>query len=278
MTMTAESVAAASAAWVWVPDNATVVETDEYTILRLPDYFEYKLSVNAFEPAGPLGEAVDRVLDRARSFGLPEVRWPVRLADPAGLSAELAARGGHVELVLDVLARDLTGGAPALPPPAADVTIRWATDFETARHGSVVQVTGFGGTAPPDERIRVNAGRDAATVPVGEGGMLVAYVVGAPAGAGGVTLVDGVARLWGGSVVPAVRGLGVYRAVLAARLGYAVTHGAAMALVKGKVDTSGPILRRAGFASFGQEPHYAVPLLPRPSACCCYPASLTGRR
>jgi hypothetical protein len=260
MTMTAESVAAASAAWVWVPDDATVVETDDYTILRMPDYFEYKLSVNAFEPGGSLGEAVDRVLDRARSFGLPEVRWPVRLADPAGLAAELEARGGHVELVLDVLACDLTGGPPALPPPAADVTIRWATDFETARDGSTVQVTAFGGEVPPDDRIAGNAGRDAATVPAGEGGMLVGYVAGAPSGAGGVTMADGVARLWGGSVVPASRGLGVYRAVLDARLGYAVTHGAAMALVKGKVDTSGPILRRAGFAAFGQEPHYAVPL------------------
>ena len=99
MTLTAESVAAASAAWVWVPDNAIVVETDEYTILRMPDYFEYKLSVNAFAPAGPLGEAVDRVLNRARSFGLPEVRWQVRLEDPAGLAAALEARGGRVELV-----------------------------------------------------------------------------------------------------------------------------------------------------------------------------------
>ena len=73
-------------------------------------------------------------------------------------------------------------------------------------------------------------------------------------------MADGVARLWGGSVVPALRGLGVYRAVLDARLAYAVTNGAVMALVKGKVDTSGPILRRVGFAAFGQEPHYTVPL------------------
>ena len=258
--MSAESVAAASAAWVWVPDNATVVETDEYTLVRMPDYFEYKLSVNAFQPAGPLGEAVDRVLDRARSFGLPEVRWPVRLEDQAGLAAELEARGGHVELVLDVLARDLTEGRPTLPAPAADVTIRWATDFETARDGSAVQVTAFGGEVPPDDRIAVNAGRDAATVPVGEGGMLVGYVAGVPSGAGGVTMADGVARLWGGSVVPQARGLGVYRALLDARLDYAVANGAVMALVKGKVDTSGPILRRAGFAAFGQEPHYRVPL------------------
>lgn len=261
MTMTAESVAAASAAWVWVPDNAAVVETDEYTIVRMPDYFEFQLSVNVFQPAGPLGDAVDRVLGRAREFGLPEVRWQVRLEDPAGLAAELEARGGRVELVLDVLACDLTGGRPALPPPAADVTIRWATDFETARDGSVVQAAAFGGELPPDDRIEVNAGRDAANVPAGEGGMLVAYVAGGPAGAGGVTVADGgVARLWGGSVVPAARGLGVYRAVLGERLAYAVTHGSTMALVKGKADTSGPILRRAGFAAFGQEPQYRVPL------------------
>jgi hypothetical protein len=60
--------------------------------------------------------------------------------------------------------------------------------------------------------------------------------------------------------VPQARGLGVYRAVLDARLDYAVANGGLMALVKGKVDTSGPILRRAGFAAFGQEPHYRVPL------------------
>ena len=53
---------------------------------------------------------------------------------------------------------------------------------------------------------------------------------------------------------------GVYRAVLDARLSYAVAHGATMALVKGKIDTSGPILRRAGFAAYGREPVYDIPL------------------
>jgi hypothetical protein len=33
-----------------------------------------------------------------------------------------------------------------------------------------------------------------------------------------------------------------------------------MGLVKGKIDTSGPILRRAGFAVYGQEPIFDVPL------------------
>jgi hypothetical protein len=33
-----------------------------------------------------------------------------------------------------------------------------------------------------------------------------------------------------------------------------------MALVKGRVETSGPILRRAGFVAHGQERSYRVPL------------------
>ncbi len=174
------------------------------------------------------------MLERARAFGLPKLRWEVRLDSPAGLPQELTARGAALEVTIDVLACDLRAGAPALPPASADVKIRWATDFETSRDGSAVGVTGFGGTLPPDDRIEANAARDAATVPVGEGGMLVAYVNGVPAGSGGVTIVDGVARLWGGVVVPSARGQGVYRAVLDARLSYAVAHGATMALVEGE--------------------------------------------
>lgn len=97
-------------------------------------------------------------------------------------------------------------------------------------------------------------------MPAGEGGTVVAYVDGEPAGSGGVTIADGVARLWGGVVAPAWRGRGVYRAVLDARLSYGVTHGTTMALVKGNVATSGPILRKAGFTDFGLESVYAVPL------------------
>jgi GNAT superfamily N-acetyltransferase len=260
MTLTAESVVAASNAWVWIPDNATVVEDEQYKIARLPDYFDYQLTVLEFRPSGPLGGAVEALLERARAFRLPKVRWEVRLDSPAELPAELTARGATLEVMLDVLACDLREGAPALPPASADVKIRWATDYETSRDGAAVGVTGFGGTLPPDDRIEANAAMDAASVPAGAGGMLVAYVHGVPAGSGGVSMVDGVARLWGGAVVPSARGQGVYRAVLDARLSYAVAHGATMALVKGKIDTSGPILRRAGFAVYGREPVYDIPL------------------
>jgi GNAT superfamily N-acetyltransferase len=260
MVPTPESVAAASNAWVWIPDNATVVEDAQFRMARLPDYSGHRLAVLDFRPAGPVGAAVDAVLDRARAFGLPKLRWEVRLDSPAALADELAARGGTLKVVLDVLARDLRDGPPPLPPAAVDVKVRWATDFETARDGSAVGVSGFGGALPPDERIRANAARDAATVPAGDGGMLVGYVDGVPCGSGGVTVVDGVARLWGGAVAPSARGQGVYRAVLGARLTYAVAHGAGLALVKANIETSGPILRRAGFGAYGREPVYEVPL------------------
>lgn len=263
MPLSPSSVAAASAAWVWIPPGATVVEEAGYCIARFPDYFTHQLEVMAFRPDGPLGAAVDAVLGRARASGLPTLRWLVRLDGPPGLAAELKARGGELQLVLDVLANDLSGGAaslPSLPPPSVDVAVRWATDVETQRDGYTIGAGAFGGAMAPEDRLKENAERDALTVQAGEGGMLVAYADGVPAGRGGVMVVDGVARLWGGAVVPSARGRGIYRAMLGKRLSFAAAHGATMALVKGRTDTSGPILRRAGFEAFGQEPLYDIPL------------------
>jgi hypothetical protein len=96
VTLTVESVAAASNAWVWVPDSATVVEDAQYKIARLPDYFDHQLTVLTFRPSEPLGAAVDAVLERARAVGLPKLRWEVRLDSPAELPAELSARGARV--------------------------------------------------------------------------------------------------------------------------------------------------------------------------------------
>jgi GNAT superfamily N-acetyltransferase len=260
MSISPESVAAASAAWVWIPPFASVAKTDEYTIVRLPDYLPHPLSVAAFRPAGPLSDAVTAVLDRAREFGPAELQWIVLLGSPAGLAQELTDRGGSIRLTLGVLACDLRDGAPDLPPPAADVTVRWATDVPTASDSQAVAVATFGGSVPPEERVKEIAAENAASVTAGRGGMVVAYADGSPVGAGGLDVVDGVARLWGGAVIEPARGRGVYRALLTARLSYAADHGATMALVKARTDTSGPILLRAGFAAYGQEPIFHLPL------------------
>ncbi|MFJ5230997.1 GNAT family N-acetyltransferase [Kitasatospora sp. NPDC088391] len=260
MSLSATEVAAAGDAWVWSPPDAEVVSTDGYTLVRLPDYFEFDLSVVSFTPAGPLGPAVDALLERARTFDVPVLDWQVLIGAPAGLAAELAARGGRVKLELEVLAADLSDGVPALRPSDLDVATSWATDPATARDALVLQQSAFGGELPPADRFEAAAARNRDSVPAGRGGTLVAHLDGVPVGSAGVELVDGVARLTGGVVAEQWRGRGVYRALIGARLAYAAAHGARMALVKANPTTSGPILRKVGFTPFGPEPVYAVPL------------------
>jgi hypothetical protein len=260
MSLAMESVVAASNAWTWIPDYATTAETDEYLLVRFPDYFDHPLELLKFHPVGPVEDAIEAALVRARQFGLPALYWFVRLDSPPGVLELLTARGATVDETLDVLARDLSGGVPELPPPTADVRLRWALDVDTARDGWGVDAAVFGGSMAPEERLVGNAAHDAVAFPAGGGGTVVAYVDGAAVGSGGVTMQDGVARLWGGGVREAARGQGVYRAILGARLHYGAAHGATMALVKGRIETSGPILRKAGFTAHGQEVIYRLPL------------------
>jgi hypothetical protein len=264
MSLSADNVVAASNAWIWIPDNATTEATQEHLLVRFPDYFDHSLEVLRFNPAeasaAGLAGAVESVLDRARQFGLPDLYWWVKLDSPPEVVDLLLQRGASVDETLDVLAVDLRPGAPELLPPVKEVTLRWATEVATHRDGTQVGVTVFGGSMPPQDRLADEAKRDAATVRSGDGGMVVAYVDGAPVGSGGIAMADGVARLWGGAVLETARGQGVYRAILGARLQYGAAHGATMGLVKGRVNTSGPILRQAGFAAYGQEVSYRVPL------------------
>jgi GNAT superfamily N-acetyltransferase len=261
MSLSAESVVAASNAWSWVPDNAVTVETDEYLLIRYPDYFDHPLELTRFSPAGPVEDAMAAVLDRAREFGLPDLYWFARLDGPAAVPELLLGRGATVAETLDVLALGLREGSTRAPSPSVrDVQLRWQTDMAIARDAAALGAEAFGGSMPPDDRLARNAARDRVAVPGGEGGTLVAYANGVAVGVGGVTMADDVARLWGGAVAEQARGRGVYRAVLAARLTYGAAHGGTMALVKGRIETSGPILRRAGFTAYGQETIYRVSL------------------
>jgi len=254
----AERVAAASRAWVWVPETAVRVETRDYLLVRFPDYFEHPLAVLDFHPQGDPERAADALLDRARELELPQLMWWVRLGAAPGTDELLRARGGTLHETLDVLALDLGHGVPDLGDVPAG--LRWTTDERTLRDAYSVLTVVFGGAVPPDQRLRVESEQVARDHAAGRGGGVVAYLDERPVGTGGLTVADGVGRLWSGSVLEAHRGRGIYRALLVARLEYAVRHGADLALVKGRVDTSGPILRRAGFTAHGQERGYVVPL------------------
>jgi len=135
--------------------------------------------------------------------------------------------------------------APDLPR----LEVRWRTAPEVARDANTVGVSIFGGSRASDDELARQAAADRDTVAAGTGGAVVAYLDGTPVGVAGVEVADGVARLWGGGVLEAYRGHGVYRAMVAARMTYAAEHGATMALTQGRSATSSPILQRLGFVS-----------------------------
>jgi GNAT superfamily N-acetyltransferase len=259
VSLPAEVVAAASRAWVWVPPNATKVETDEYLLLRMPEWFSIPLELMRLDPERQADVVVDELLERAREFGVPEVNCWVKLHNDPSLDDVFKERGGVLDETLDVLALDLSDGLPELGRLEGFET-RWATDVETMRDNLHVGADVFGDSMPPEEEILDEVERAEKDLESSGSGSAVAYLDGVAVASGGVSLVDGVARLWGGAVREEARGRGAYRAVLDARLRRGIERGATMALVKGRVQTSGPILRRAGFERYGEERSYRVPL------------------
>lgn len=263
-----ERVHAASAAWVFVPAGAPRAEGDEYLLVRHPDWTERPVQVARTHAGRPIAEVVDEVLEHARPMVDPtvqasaEIAWWVRLDAPDGLEETLVARGAVLDETVDVLARTLAEPGDDEPQldPAADVELRWSDDLSVFADAVQLAADVFGGVATDRTVLEAAFPGEAAKVRSGGGGAVVAYLGGRPVGSGGLTVAGADGRLWGGVVLPEARGRGVYRAVLAARLGYAREAGADLAIVKGRVQTSGPILRRAGFAAFGQERSWLLPI------------------
>jgi len=260
-----ERVHAASAAWVWVPSSARRLETDEYLVVRYPRWWERPLQLVRLRSQRPAGVVLDEVIERAGALCddiEPVLDCWVRLDAPGDLEPALVERGGTLDETVDVLARDLAHhepGALAAPP---GVDLRWTDDLQVLFDASDLGTAVFGGSTADRSALEAEHLGEALKYRSGGGGSVVAYVDGRAVATGGVTVAGADARLWGGAVLPGARGRGLYRAVLAARLDYAHRSGATLAIVKGRVETSAPILRRAGFAAHGQERSYLVDLRP----------------
>jgi GNAT superfamily N-acetyltransferase len=266
----ADVVHAAARDWVWVPPDATDETTGDYRFT----VYENRCSVQWSRTRRPFDEVLAEVLERTAASGRPTLRWWVHEdTEPADTQARLAAAGfEHVETV-DVLALDLRDGAGPLVdrlqvPP--DVDVRPADDLADLELGAAVDAAVF--DWPPPSRAILEQELRLAQEGLATGRwtsrQYLALVDGEVRGHGGVGLAPGglprddpqeglVARLWGGAVLPEARGRGAYRALLAARCAFAVEQGATLALVKGRVATSAPVLRRAGFTAYGQERCYA---------------------
>jgi GNAT superfamily N-acetyltransferase len=263
-------VAAASRDWVWVPPDAEDVRTSDYRLTHYPD----RSSVQWSRTSRPLAEVLDEVAAQARERGRPVLRWWVHEDTEPGDTEQrlIEARFTHAETV-DVLALDLRDGARALVERLAvpaDVEVRAADDLAALRLAGEIDSAVFDWAPAYDALLEHEASLAQEGLATGRWSQrrYLALVDGRPQGDGGVGLVPGgpdggrVARLWGGGVLPGARGRGAYRALLAARLAFAVEQGATLALVKGRVATSAPILRRAGFAGYGQERCYETSVVP----------------
>lgn len=241
-------VTAAATSWVYVPDDAPSVLVDEFALVGYPPSFGLPTQVSRIRSTTEASDLVARVELVASGWDRTEVAWWIDPATtPVDLEQHLQDAGAELAETVTVLAVDLTRPLPDFAVPDG-VTASVATGPDALRDFGRVNATGWESEEPTDDDLARWATDDSIRV--------LGAADGVPCATGGMTLVDGVARLWAGVTLPEFRGRGGYRAVLAERLRVAREHGATIGLVKGRVTTSAPILRRLGFDVFDDERAY----------------------
>lgn len=255
----ADDVLRAADAWVWVPEDAERFTTADLDVVAYPPHFAMPTQVLRSSAARPTQELVEQAREVSRAWGRSELFWRVTPASPQGLEEVLVAKGGVLTEETAILAIDTTEGVPDLAVPA-EFTVRRVDDEQSLRACEEIAAAAFGSDPPPEERYPAALACLASDWELGTGFRSVVYLGGDPVATGGCTIAGPVARLWGAGSHAEFRGRGAYRAVLDHRLKVAREFGATLGLVKGRVDTSGPILLRAGFTSYGVERCFRIPV------------------
>jgi GNAT superfamily N-acetyltransferase len=246
---TPEAVLRTASEWIWIPHDAVKIETPELTMVVNPIG---TARVLRFEDA-----RLAEVVERGRAAGASKIEFAVHdHTRPADLGDQLLAAGATLTLELDVSALTLAAGWPLLQVPS-DLEVVPVTSAARLPDVYAIDVAAFGDPYPT-EAFRAADAALLTTEPNVR--RFVVYADGTPVAAAGLTMDGPVGKLWGGGVIPAFRGRGAYRAVLAARLAHAAARGAQLALVKARTGTSAPILRRAGFTVYGREQQYSLAL------------------
>jgi hypothetical protein len=261
---TPQRVLDAAAAIDFVPEGAVEVRTDDYRLVRHPDWVLGPTfgaaQVTWSRTTRPVDEVIGEVAEHVRGWGLPGVAWWISaVSQPAGTEEALRARGAELIDAMQVLARELGDDLPHADVPSG-VVVELVRDERTFRAASAVSVQGWESTEPDEAEIGRQLQETVRNLATWSSFRVVAMADDEPVSTGGCTLAGEVAKLWGAITLPASRGHGSYRAVLAERLRLARDHGATLAMVKGRVLASGPILLRAGFADFGQEQCFWLPI------------------
>ncbi|MBH1937097.1 GNAT family N-acetyltransferase [Streptomyces sp. AV19] len=205
--------------------------------------------VAAPRDVGVRGAALDELIVRQRNFYAARdqpVEWKHYAHDlPADLPERLRAAGfvaDEPETVLIGRAADV-----AAPPVVPDgVVLRRVTEDEDMRRIAALETAVWRedwAWIGDDLIARVAAAPDDIVVMVAEAAGEVVCAAWLVHHSG-----SDFASLWGGSTLPAWRGRGIYRALVAARARLAVARGATYLQVDAS-DDSAPILRRLGFTA-----------------------------
>ncbi|WP_449407619.1 GNAT family N-acetyltransferase [Microbacterium maritypicum] len=239
----------ASAAWAWFP-RGSEHQKKHLQLVGYPARFGGGVRGSQVDSSSDPGAIIDHALERTRVWGESRFTFWTNASDSPDLEDELRRRGAdHIDTVA-VFARAVDHPAIEVPP---GVTAEIVRTLEQVREVDSVNVPVWEQTALDDEGLRTELDEVTAALDAGGGLRVLARIDGEPVSTGGCTIVDGFARLWGAATLAHARGRGAYRAVLAERLRASAERGATTALVKGRVTTSAPILRRAGFVHYGDE-------------------------
>jgi GNAT superfamily N-acetyltransferase len=177
-----------------------------------------------------------------------EFEWKVYSHDqPQGLLEELRRRGFKIGEEEALMMRDLRALPISLASPAAPgITVAAVTDAQGVDDFLAVETALW----PESQKMRdwlLATLKD----PAQEYLAFVAYDDRTPIGCGRVSVrrESRFAGLWGGAVLPAFRGKGVYRALLAARIHHVSKFDSVQYLRVDALPTSRPILEKYGFKS-----------------------------
>jgi GNAT superfamily N-acetyltransferase len=239
-----------------------VIDTPRYRVVLQPD----------FPIAGPnsaswircRAEEADEVIDEVSSLfrerDLP-LMWVLDPdTEPANFADYLAAHGFHPDRGAPRSAVMVLGiDAHLEAPRVAGLELRdGLADLESFRGVDAVNAEAFEGRAVRGDVAYMNQleRRRQNQLAAGNRRVILATINGEAAGSSGLSLYlpDG-AIITGGAVRPKFRGLGIYRAMVAARLEMAREAGAAGLSVWGG-PMSAPILARLGFETVGYRRFY----------------------
>jgi GNAT superfamily N-acetyltransferase len=233
-------------AYLPLPDTQ-VIERPGWLQLVTPSLRQGGLNEVAFSALDEreADAVIDETIELYRRLGL-RFRWTVGPdSRPADLAERLARRG-----LLPFETHGMIRGTEAIPIEAGgDVTVEEVGE-RTVEEFSRTLAEGWGMDPGPIEAFN----RLVIASPAGRHRLFLARYRSAPAGTASLVAFERSVYFLGGVVLPAFRGRGLYRALVAARLRYAAERGIPYATIHARASTSAPILERLGFETLCRFP------------------------